>query len=145
MMILGVGTDIVDIAAFARQLAEPGSRFSDVFTGREQRTSRARASAHTRPGAAPDMAAHLAARWAAKESFIKAWSAALLGKPPVIAESDVVWAEIEVIQDRWGRPSLSLHGVLARAVEESVGPVRCHLSLSHDGPVASAVVVMEAV
>ncbi len=143
-MILGVGTDVVDIESFASQLNEPGSRFTDVFTGREQRTAKARAVAHTQPGASPEVAAHLAARWAAKESFIKAWSAALLGQPPVISEADLVWSEIEVIQDKWGRPSLALHGGVTRAVKESVGDVRCHLSLTHDGPVASAVVVLES-
>lgn len=108
-MILGVGTDVVDIESFASQLNEPGSRFTDVFTGREQRTAKARAVAHTQPGASPEVAAHLAARWAAKESFIKAWSAALHGQPPVISEADLVWSEIEVIQDKWGRPSLAWH------------------------------------
>ncbi len=143
-MILGVGTDVVDIESFAGQLEEPGSRFSDVFTRREHRAARARATAHTLPGIVPDAAAHLAARWAAKESFIKAWSAALYGEPPVIADTDVVWSEIEVLQDGWGRPSLALHGAVAHAVAESVGAVRCHVSLSHDGPVASAFVVLEA-
>ena len=65
-MILGVGTDVVDIESFASQLNEPGSRFADVFTGREQRTAKARAVAHTQPGASPEVAVHLAARWAAK-------------------------------------------------------------------------------
>ena len=87
----------------------------------------------------------MAARWAAKESFVKAWSAALYGQPPVIFEADLVWSEIEVIQDRWGRPLLAFHGKVAQAVKESVGHVRCHLSLTHDGPVASAVVVLESV
>ncbi|MFT0846617.1 holo-ACP synthase [Actinomycetaceae bacterium L2_0104] len=144
-MILGVGTDVVDVDAFAHQLDEPGSRFSRVFTGRERRTAQARAAEHAQPGGQPEVAAHLAARWAAKESFIKAWSAALYGRPPVISETDMTWADIEVSQDRWGRPSLSLHGEMARAVEESVGPVRCHVSLTHDGPVASAIIVLESV
>lgn len=143
-MILGVGTDVVDIESFASQLNEPGSRFTDVFTGREQRVAKARAASHAQPGSSPDVAAHLAARWAAKESLIKAWSAALYGGPPVIAETALIWSEIEVIQDKWGRPSLALHGAVASAVKNSVGNIRCHLSLTHDGPVASAVVILES-
>lgn len=142
-MIVGVGSDIVDVASFADQLNEPGSRFAHVFTGRELRRSQARASSHTRAGEEPDAAPHLAARWAAKEAFIKAWSGALYGEPPIVREADVVWAEIEVVQDPWGRPSLALHGAIAHAVKHTVGEVSYHLSLSHDGPVASAVVVME--
>lgn len=37
-----------------------------------------------------------------KESFIKAWSQAIYGQPPVIAEEAVVWRDIEVRADAWG-------------------------------------------
>ncbi len=142
-MILGVGVDVVSIAAFAEQLAQPGSRFSHVFTARERRAAAARAAQHfggTGPSEAPE---HLAARWAAKEAFIKAWSASMFGKAPVLPEA--IWDRIEVIQDQYGRPALEIHGDVAKAVEETCGAVRMHLSLSHDGDIATAFVVLEGV
>ena len=131
-MIYGLGTDLVHVPAFARQLEEPGSQFiTGTFTEGEQRT------AAQRPG---DRAAHLAARFAAKEAFLKAWSGARFGQPPHL--TSVSLREIEVVSDDWGRPSLRLHG----AVEESIdalGIARVHLSMSHDGPSAVAIVLLE--
>lgn len=167
-MILGVGLDVVDIAAFGEQLGLPGTMFGRVFTARERREAAARAGARgavggKRPqahtgdaaGANPDgvrtpsgscanAAEHLAARWAAKEAFIKAWSTALYGRPPILGE--VAWHEIEVVSDRWHRPRLVLHGDVAEAFAESIGnaAIRFHLSLTHDGPVAQAIVIVEA-
>ena len=87
-------------------------------------------------------ARHLAARWAAKEAFVKAWSAALHGSPPVMGH--VAWHEIEIVSDPWHRPGIALHGEAARAFAESVGRARIHVSLSHDGPMAAAQAIVEA-
>ena len=131
-MILAIGHDVVDVPGFRAQLAEPGSTFAArVFTARERSTASARPS---------DAAVHLAARWAAKEAFVKAWSGARYGLPPVHPDAD--WAEIEVVSDRWRRPKLVLHGEVKEHAE-ALGVRRMHLSLSHDGDVASAVVVLE--
>ena len=81
----------------------------------------------------------LAARFAAKEAFIKAWSGSRRGRPPLLARIDL--KEIEVVDDGYGRPGLRLHG----AVADAAGPVTTHLSLSHDGPAAIAFVVIERV
>ncbi|AWE42127.1 holo-ACP synthase [Actinobaculum sp. 313] len=137
-MILGTGVDVVDIASFAAQLAEPGTRFEKVFTARERRAAHERAA--RRGGSEGAVAEHLAARWAAKEAFVKAWSAALYGSAPPLPET--VWSQIEVVGDQWDRPGLRLYG----AVEEkfaALGETRLHLSLSHDGPVAVAFVVVD--
>ena len=88
------------------------------------------------------VARHLAARWAAKEAFVKAWSAALHGSPPVMGH--VAWHEIEIVSDPWHRPAIALHGEAARAFAESVGRARIHVSLSHDGPMAAAQAIVEA-
>ena len=126
-----IGTDLVHVPGFAEQLDTPGSTFTDVFTATEKRTA-ARKPAHLR-------AEHLAGRWAAKEAFIKAWSTALYGQPPVIAQERLDWREIEVRPDRWGRVTLILHGGVAAAVRTSLGDVRVSLSISHDGDYATAV------
>ncbi len=47
-----------------------------------------------------------------------------------------------MVQDPFGRPSIALHGRVAEAVA-LLGPVQIHASLSHDGGLAVAVVVLE--
>lgn len=125
--IAGVGVDLVDLTGFAEQLCLPGTRFSQVFTPSERRDACSGAS---------DDAVHLAARWAAKEAFIKAWSATMYGVRPPLAEQ--VHRDIEVVLDAWRRPRLRLHGEVA----ELAAGLESHLSLSHDGDVAIAYVVL---
>ena len=82
---------------------------------------------------------------------MKAWSAALTTRAgeasaPVIVPDDVDWSDIEVVTDRWGRPSLRLRGAIARAVETSLGegsgrPGAWPVSLTHDGDWAAAIVL----
>ena len=75
----------------------------------------------------------LAARFAAKEALAKA-----LGAP-----AGLTWHDCEVMTDEEGRPSLQLQGsVLAAAL--SKGATRWHVSLSHDGGVAIASVILES-
>lgn len=130
---MSIGLDLVSIPGFAAQLAEPGTAFERVFTEAERRTARRRAATSGSP------AAHLAARWAAKEAFVKAWSLALRGQEPPLAE--ITWSDIEVTSDRWGRPGLRLAPRLWETVVASLGgePELC-LSLSHDGDMAGAIV-----
>ena len=148
--VLAVGTDLVHVPGFSAQLEQPGTVFAQrTFTARELREARRRSQER---GSIP--AQHLAARWAAKESFIKAWSQAHVlrarsrgtsASPAILAE-DVDWREIEVVTDRWGRPSVRLSGTVAHAVERSLGeevstPGCWPVSLSHDGDYAAAIVL----
>ncbi len=125
--VVGVGVDLVHVPSFADQLARPGSRFVDVFTPGERSDVRDRPS---------DPARHLAARWAAKEAVIKAWSASIHGQPPVMDEH--VHHLIEVALDAWNRPRIRLHGEVARHLEGHA----IEVSLSHDGDYAVAYVVV---
>ena len=148
--VLAVGTDLVHVPGFSAQLDQPGTVFAQrTFTAREFREARRRSQER---GSSP--AQHLAARWAAKESFIKAWSQAHvlrarsrgMSTSPVILAEDVDWREIEVVTDRWGRPSLRLSGTVAHAVEHGLGqevstPGCWPVSLSHDGDYAAAIVL----
>ena len=148
--VLSVGTDLVHVPGFSAQLDQPGTVFAQrTFTAREFREARRRSQER---GSSP--AQHLAARWAAKESFIKAWSQAHIlcaksrgtSTSPVILTEDVDWREVELVTDRWGRPSLRLSGAIARAVEHSLGqevstPGCWPVSLSHDGDYAVAIVL----
>lgn len=133
---VSVGTDLVHIPSFAQQLELPGTRFAQVFSASELRVAQARGLSGTA------RAQHLAGRWAAKEAFIKAWSQALYGRPPVLAEEAVDWADIEVRPDAWGRVALELRGEVARLARESLGDFSTALSISHDGDYATATVYL---
>lgn len=145
--VLGVGLDLVHVPGVVEQLAVPGTVFAErAFTARERREARRRAETSR-----SHEAEHLAARWAAKEAFVKAWSTAvnaLTGRvcPPVLRIEEVDWRGIEVVNDRWGRPSLRLGDAVADAVEASLGegadrPGRWPVSLTHDSGWAAAVVL----
>lgn len=140
MSVVGVGLDLVDVEALAAQLDDAASGFADaVFTPLERREAAA--------GPTPEVR-RLAARWAAKEAFVKAWSAARRGRPPRLGSVDL--REIELRGDGYGRPVLTLHGAVAEALaplaaELGVQELVPHVSLSHDGGVAGAVVLLEAV
>ena len=132
MSTLGVGVDVVDVESFALQLADTASGFvAATFTAAERRDA----------GGEPR---RLGARFAAKEALVKAWSGARLDSPPAASAVDL--REIEVARDAYDRPLLRLHGAVAAgvAVLAEGGEVRVHVSLSHDGPTAVAMVVLEA-
>lgn len=128
MSVIGVGLDLVSVSAFAEQLDQPGSTMLLSFRTGERRDAAAR------PG---DEAQHLAARWAAREAVIKAWSSSRFAQTPVLPESAV--NDIEIISDNWGRPRARLHGDLAKYLSGVV----IHLSLTHDGDTAGAVAILE--
>lgn len=127
MQVVGVGIDLVHVPAFAAQLSQPGSRFAGVFTAGERGDARDRASGP---------AQHFAARWAAKEAVIKAWSASLHGHAPVMDEQ--VHHLIEVVLDAWDRPRIRLHGEVAQHLADH----DLEISLTHDGDYAAAYVVL---
>ena len=122
-----VGTDLVHVPSFAAQLAQPGTRFATVFTDRELRSCADKA----------DRGASLAARWAAKEAYVKAWSNSHYGTPPVLGAEAVNFADIEVVPDAFGRVGIVLRGDLAH-----IAPPAASLSISHDGDYAFAVCVV---
>lgn len=140
-----VGVDVVGITAFAEQLGEPGTRFARAFTPGERRAARSGAPTPD-PVAREDgptlgEAQSLAARWAAKEAVLKAWSSTCFGHQEVIDPGRVDLSEIEVRTDAWGRPAIRLHGAIAR----SMTGYDVLLSLSHDpaADVAIAFVVLQ--
>ena len=127
MTLLGVGVDLVHVPSLAAQLDQPGSTFAEVFTPGERRDANGRPTAASR---------HLAARWAAKEAVVKAWSAALHGSAPVMG--DEALGLIEVVTDAWGRPRIRLHGEVAKHLDGCT----VEISLSHDGDYATAYAVL---
>ena len=77
---------------------------------------------------------HLAARFAAKEAAFKAIGTGLSG--------GVGWKMAEVIQPGGHQPKLAFHGVALERFT-ALGCSRSHLSLTHDGGLAIACVVIE--
>ena len=118
-----MGIDLTPIERIERLLGRYSGRFErKVFTDGERHYCRTKANA----------AQHFAARFAAKEATLKA-----LAVPPGLS-----WHELEVVPDASGRPSLALTGEAARAMVR-LGVRRLHLSLTHAGGNAAAVVIAE--
>ncbi|MET0820037.1 MAG: holo-ACP synthase [Aeromicrobium sp.] len=127
MTVVGVGVDLVHVPSFVDQLDLPGTRFEGAFLPGELRDARGRTT---------DRGRHLAARWAAKEAVVKAWSASMHGEAPVMSEH--VHHLIELVADAWGRPRIRLHGEVARYLAGH----ELEVSLSHDGDYAVAYVIL---
>ena len=126
--IVGIGIDLVSIPDFAEQVDRPGTVFAETFTPGERRDAADKSSSAAR---------HLAARWAAKEAVIKAWSGWLFSNRPVLYEG--IHREIEVVTDMWGRPRVRLSGAVAEHLKE----VTIYLSLTHEAEYSAAVAVLE--
>ena len=141
MNTFGLGHDVVDVAAFAEQLGQPGSHMRALFSVREVRQAADRARQKN-----DGEAVHLAAKWAGKEAFLKAWCDFLGSAPFPFTLDNFPWREIEILDDSRGVPHVSLSGDASPAFQTdysgSIPDV--HISLSHDGPVASAVVMIQS-
>lgn len=120
-MIIGIGVDVVDLSRFAQVLERTPAMRTRLFTSREL----------LRDGE-PRPIASLAARFAAKEALIKAFG----------SSAGLSWQDLEVVSDDQRNPSLTLHQQ-ARQVADARGVTSVHLSLSHDGGIATAFVVLE--
>jgi holo-[acyl-carrier protein] synthase len=121
-VIVAVGIDVVLVDRFNHALRRTPPLRDRLFTEAELTT----ASGNPRP------LESLAARFAAKEAVAKA-----LGAPVGLN-----WHDCEIVPDSDGRPWLTVAGTVA-AVAAERGISRWHLSLSHDGGIASAMVVAE--
>ena len=128
MHIIGIGTEIVECLRIGRMIELHGEQFlTRVYTAEE---------IHFCQGRRRSME-HFAARWAAKEAVIKAWSGSRFAQRPVLPEG--IHRDIEVITDMWGRPKVRLTGAIAQHLAE----VTIHVSLTHEGDTAAAVAILE--
>lgn len=124
-MISGIGIDTVETARFQRFLDEGNEAILNrLFSPEEQDYCRAKKGA----------AACLAARFAAKEAFLKALGTGM--------RNGISWIEIQVRHNHLGKPDIQLSGRAEELFTRS-GAERLHLSISHDGGNAVAIVVME--
>ena len=131
-MIIGLGTDIVNIGRIERTSERYGKRFSEkLFTKAEQK------DIIEAQGGSYGCPAKMAKLFAAKEAASKALGTGFKG--------GIVWSDIEVGHDKKGRPLLRFYN---KALEQARklcdgGEFSVWLSLSDDYPMAQAVVIIE--
>jgi holo-[acyl-carrier protein] synthase len=130
-MILGIGSDLVDIPRIERAIARHGERFlARVFT----ETERARAERKANRGAT------YAKRFAAKEACSKALGTGL--------RAGVFWRDLGVINLKSGRPTMLLTGGALKRLQ-AITPdgfeARIDLTITDEGPLAQAFVMISAV
>ena len=124
-MILGLGTDLCRVSRIEQSLEQYGKRFEKrVFTPGEIDYCRRRS----------ESAVHFAARFAAKEAAYKALGTGL--------SMGVRWKDVEVTRLPGKRPNIQLSGRADQLARE-MGVTGVHLSLTHEGDHALAVVVIE--
>jgi len=124
LAIIGIGTDLARSERF-RKFLNPGNKVLErIFSPAELDYALQKR----------DPVPHLAARFAAKEAFLKALGTGL--------RDGLAWQQVRVVLDSLGCPTLELSGRAAEMMEER-GARKAHLSYSHDGDYAVATVVLE--
>jgi holo-[acyl-carrier protein] synthase len=131
VIVLGMGSDLIDITRIERTLARHGDRFIErVFTPVERARSERRAT----------RAASYAKRYAAKEACAKALGTGF--------RNGVFWRDIGVVNLPSGQPTLALTGG-AKAQLDRMTPsgmiAQIHLTITDEPPLAQAMVLIVAV
>ncbi len=130
-MILGLGSDLVDIRRIERLIERHGERFLDrIFTPVERAKCDRRAN----------RAASYARRFAAKEACSKALGTGF--------RKGVFWRDLGVVNLPSGRPGMQLTGGALERLREMTPPgmiAQIDLSLTDEPPMAEAVVIISAI
>ena len=129
-MIIGIGSDLIDIRRVEKTLARHGERFTDrVFTPVERAKSDAR----------NQRAASYAKRFAAKEACAKALGTGMA--------QGVFWRDLGVVNLASGKPTMALTNGAAKRLDQITPPghtIAIHLTITDDFPLAQAFVIIEA-
>ena len=130
-MILGMGTDLIDIRRIEKTIENHGARFLNrIFTETEQVKSDRRAA----------RAASYAKRFAAKEACAKALGTGL--------NQGVYWRDMGVVNLPGGKPTLALTNGALKRLQEITPPghsAQIDLTITDDFPLAQAIVIISAV
>ena len=130
-MIIGIGSDLIDIRRIEATLERFGDRFVQrLFTPTEQRKSEGRRN----------RAASYAKRFAAKEACSKALGTGF--------RKSVYWRDLGVVNLRSGKPTMELTGGAAERLKTKVPAgmgAQIDLSITDDYPLAQAIVIISAV
>ena len=130
-MILGIGSDLIDVGRIERTIERYGDRFLErVFTDTEREKSDKRRA----------RAASYAKRFAAKEACAKALGTGI--------RKGVHWRDMGVVNLRSGRPTMVLTGGAAEQlmrITPDGSEARIDITLTDDFPLAQAMVVISTV
>ncbi len=122
-MILGLGTDIVEIFRIGRLIERHGDHFlQKIYTGEEIRYCQRRR----------EYLQHYAGRWAAKEAVMKVLGTGL--------SQHVSWKDIEVPALPSGQPQVVLHGPV-RDLAQAIGIEQVLITISHCRAYATATAI----
>ena len=123
MVIIGIGTDIVEVPRIGRMIEEHGELFlTRVFTPREVRYCQARKNAME----------HFAGRWAAKEAILKCLGTGW--------RKGLCWTDLEIRNDFQGAPKVYICGG-ARDQARQLQITDILLTISHCRAYATATAV----
>ncbi len=129
-MIIGIGSDLIDIRRVEKTIERFGTRFTErCFTDIERAKSEGR----------KNKAASYAKRFAAKEACSKALGTGLA--------QGVFWRDMGVVNLRSGKPTMQLTGGAAERLASMLPPnhrAAIHLTITDDFPLAQAFVIIEA-
>ncbi len=130
-MIIGIGSDLIDIRRIERTLERFGDRFINrIFTDIEQQKSERRAN----------RTASYAKRFAAKEACSKALGTGF--------RKGVFWRDMGVVNLKGGKPTMALTGGAAKRLAELTPEgmdAKIDISLTDEPPLAEASVIISAV
>ena len=128
-MILGIGSDIVDLTRIKASMTRFGTRFLNrIFTPQERDIGQSRPQPH----------AYFAKRFAAKEAFFKALGTGL--------SKGLSWQDIEILNNDQGAPFVHVTGATKRYLLTHVAhldQIHIHISLSDTNTLAQAYVILE--
>jgi holo-[acyl-carrier protein] synthase len=123
-LLFGAGTDIIEVERVGQKLVRTGGLKEKLFTPREIAYCESKKKS----------AQHFAARFAAKEAFLKAIGTGW--------REGYRFDEIEIVNNEAGKPEIVVHGKVKAFCEEK-GVSIMHVTLSHLKDLAQAVVILE--
>ena len=123
-MIYGIGTDIIEVSRIMKVMEQDIGFREKIFSEEEIRYCESKRNKYQ----------HYAARFAAKEAWMKAFGTGW--------RDGIRFIEIEVVHDSLGKPLIRLDG-RARELANNAGVGEIHLTLSHIREVANAMVIVE--
>lgn len=123
-MIIGIGTDIIEVARIRTHI-DAGFGFREkVFTSKEIAYCEGKTN----------KAQNYAARFSAKEAFLKAVGTGL--------RQGLSFTDIEVLNDELGKPEMVLHGK-AQELIQKMGVTNLQISMTHLRDWVNAIVILE--
>ncbi len=123
-MIYGIGTDIFEVSRIKAVMEQDKGFLTDVFTDDEISFCSKK----------KNLEQHLAARFSAKEAFLKALGTGW--------RFGIKFTDIEIVNDELGKPHIRLYGKADEQVKRE-GISVIHVSLSHVKEMVTAVVILE--